>query len=407
MVEMNEIYDVTVIGSGIIGSSASLKILEKFPGKKVLVIEKEPEPAMHQTGRNSGVIHSGIYYKPGSLKALTCKKGIKLLHEFCEKNSVPFEITGKVIIASLKREIPILENIYSRGMENKIEGLKLISKEEVSELEPEVRSLKGLYVPTTGIIDYRTLVNKYIEVFKTLGGEVKFSCKLKSFLRESDCLLLKTSTGIIKTRNIINCAGLYSDGVARIFGVQIDCRIIPFRGEYYKLRSEKNFLVKNLIYPVPDPKFPFLGVHFTRMFDGERKVGPNAVPAFKREGYNRLDFSFTDTVLTFSYLPFWKMAVKYWKMGLTEMYRSFVKNAYLKEINKMIPSVEAKDLIPATSGVRAQALDNKGNLIDDFKVFQEKNMIHVLNAPSPAATASLSIAEKILELADKGFSLDE
>jgi len=396
---MSEIYDITVIGAGIIGSAVALTILEKHPQVKVLIIDKESESAMHQTGRNSGVIHSGIYYKPGSLKARTCQEGIRLLHEFCARNAVDFEITGKVIVATVKEEIPLLENLYNRGCENKLKGLKLISKEEVLEFEPHVIALKGLHVPITGIINYKKVVDKYIELFKTLGGTVKFNCKLLEVINDNRSIILKTSCGMIKTKNIINCAGLYSDSVASMCGVKLDYRIIPFRGEYYKLKKEKHYLVRNLVYPVPNPEFPFLGVHFTRMLDGDREVGPNAVLALKREGYSKISFSLKEALSTVSYFPFWKMASQYWKMGFNEMYMSFYKKAYVKEINKMIPEITVKDLIPAQAGVRAQALDNTGKLLDDFKVIHNKNMIHVLNAPSPAATASLAIARKIVSIA--------
>ncbi|MDC0358327.1 L-2-hydroxyglutarate oxidase [Oligoflexia bacterium] len=398
------VYDIAVIGAGVVGMSVAMQLTKKFPDLAICVIEKEAQVATHQTGRNSGVIHSGIYYKPGSLKARTCQAGIHMLHAFCSEQAVPFETTGKIIVALEQDELAPLQALFTRGQANGINGLRMISAEEIKEREPFVSALQGLLVPTTGIVDYTAVVEAYLKLFCDNGGDIFLNTKLKKVTRsQSDIFTLITSTRAVESRTIINCAGLFSDRVALLCGVDPGLRIIPFRGEYYKISASKAQLVNNLIYPVPNPQFPFLGVHFTRMVDGERELGPNAVLALKREGYTKTSFSMRDALATFTYPAFWHMASKYWKMGAKEMYMSLHKKALVRQAQKIIPDLRSQDLVPATSGVRAQALKPGGVLADDFEIKTAKNMLHILNAPSPAATASLAIGEQIIEMAQKSF----
>ena len=402
---MERNYDVIIVGAGIVGLSTCYKLLEKNPGLKVLIIEKEEGVSKHQTGNNSGVIHSGIYYKPGSLKALNCRKGYKMLLDFCDENQIRYEICGKVIVATDEKELEGMQRIYERGVENGLEGLKYLTPEEIMEYEPNVtNAVKGIYVPQTGIIDYKEVSKKLEELIYDMGGEIHFEERLADIkLRRSDTLVEDTFVEIITNKEyytakfLITCAGLQSDRIAKLTNPDINIKIIPFRGEYYVLKKEKRDLVKNLIYPVPDPQFPFLGVHFTRMLDGEREAGPNAVFAFKREGYNKFDIDFRDVFDAVFWKGFINIAKKYWRMGFMEFYRSFSKPAFLKSLQRLIPSVEYGDIIPGGAGIRAQACDNKGNLIDDFLFVEKENILHVCNAPSPAATACLSIGETIAE----------
>ena len=402
---MERNYDVIIVGAGIVGLSTCYKLLEKNPGLKVCIIEKEEGVSKHQTGNNSGVIHSGIYYKPGSLKALNCRKGYKMLLDFCDENQIRYEICGKVIVATDEKELEGMQRIYDRGVENGLEGLKYLTPEEIMEYEPNVtNAVKGIYVPQTGIIDYKEVSEKLEELIYDMGGEIHFEERLADIkLRRSDTLVEDTFVEIMTNKEyytakfLITCAGLQSDRIAKITNPGINIKIIPFRGEYYVLKKEKRDLVKNLIYPVPDPQFPFLGVHFTRMLDGEREAGPNAVFAFKREGYNKFDIDFRDMFDAVLWKGFINIAKKYWRMGFMEFYRSFSKPAFLKSLQRLIPSVEYGDIIPGGAGIRAQACDNKGNLIDDFLFVEKENILHVCNAPSPAATACLSIGETIAE----------
>lgn len=402
---MERNYDVIIVGAGIVGLSTCYKLLEKNPGLKVCIIEKEEGVSKHQTGNNSGVIHSGIYYKPGSLKALNCRKGYKMLLDFCDENQIRYEICGKVIVATDEKELEGMQRIYDRGVENGLEGLKYLTPEEIMEYEPNVtNAVKGIYVPQTGIIDYKEVSKKLEELIYDMGGEIHFEERLADIkLRRSDTLVEDTFVEIMTNKEyytakfLITCAGLQSDRIAKLTNPDINIKIIPFRGEYYVLKKEKRDLVKNLIYPVPDPQFPFLGVHFTRMLDGEREAGPNAVFAFKREGYNKFDIDFRDVFDAVFWKGFINIAKKYWRMGFMEFYRSFSKPAFLKSLQRLIPSVEYGDIIPGGAGIRAQACDNKGNLIDDFLFVEKENILHVCNAPSPAATACLSIGETIAE----------
>ena len=391
-----KIHDITVIGGGIIGISTAMN-LQKNKNHSVVVLEAENSVAAHQTGNNSGVIHSGLYYKPGSLKAKNCVLGRELMYRFCEENNIKFERCGKVVVAVNKNEIPALDELERRGSANGLKGLKRLLKEELKEYEPNIAGIEGLFVPETGIVDYKEVTEAYADIVKKSGGEIKTLSKVLSISKDGNHHVLETTGGEIKTKFVVNCAGLHSDQVARMCGIDPQLRIVPFRGEYYTLKKEKEYLVNNLIYPVPDPRFPFLGVHFTRMIKGGIEAGPNAVLAFKREGYKRTDFSMKEVAQLLAYPGFWKMAAKYYRMGFEEYYRSLSKQAFTEALQKLIPSIGIEDIYPGGAGVRAQALEPDGKLVDDFRIKETENMIHVLNAPSPAATASLSIGQIIAE----------
>ena len=391
-------YDITIIGAGIVGLASALKIKEKNPAKRILIIDKESDVAAHQTGHNSGVIHSGLYYKPGSLKATNCISGYHMLIDFCRSNDVPFETCGKVVVATSKEELPLLQNLYVRGQENGLDGLKFLEKEELLEYEPHVNGVKGFFVPQTGIVDYAVVSAKLKDLLKTLDVEFAFDAAVKAIAVKETDVTIDTTNGSYTAGLMINCAGLYSDKIAKMSGDNPGIKIIPFRGEYFKLKPEKEYLVKNLIYPVPDPNFPFLGVHFTRMKKGGVEAGPNAVLAYKREGYKKSDISFTEFMEVLGWPGFQKVAKKYWRTGLGEFYRSYSKDAFTKALQKLIPEIESKDLVVGGSGVRAQACDRDGGLIDDFLIHQTKRTINILNAPSPAATSALSIGESVANL---------
>jgi L-2-hydroxyglutarate oxidase len=389
--------DVIIIGGGIVGL-ASAMILKQTSGYKVTVIEAENEPASHQTGNNSGVIHSGLYYKPGSLKAKNCVEGRERMYRFCKQNDIKHERCGKLVVASDETEIPLLKMLEERGSANGLKGIRRLRGNEIKDYEPHARGIAGLLVPETGIVDYKQVTKKYLDIFIENGGEFIPGCRFLSLKSNPGELVSRTSKGDLKCRLLVNCGGLYSDRIAKLCGVEPGLQIIPFRGEYYKLTKNKEYLVKNLVYPVPDPKFPFLGVHFTRMMKGGVEAGPNAVLAFKREGYSRIDFSLNDVLQMASFPGFWKMASKHYKMGFQEYYRSLVKTAFVHSLQKLIPEITGEDIEPGGAGVRAQALERDGRLTDDFRIVETVNMIHVLNAPSPAATASLSIGDKISHL---------
>jgi (S)-2-hydroxyglutarate dehydrogenase len=393
--------DIIIVGGGIVGLATALQILQKNPALKVLVIEKERELAKHQTGNNSGVIHSGLYYKPGSLKARNCIEGYHLLISFCEENGVPFELCGKIVVATEEKELPLLQTLYQRGEQNGLTGFRMLTAEALREYEPHVKGLAGFFVPQTGIVDYKVVAEKYGEQIRHHGGEIKLGEKVVSIVKERSTVTVVTDKTSYHAGMIVNCAGLYSDKVARLASENIDIRIIPFRGEYYKLKKDREHLVKNLIYPVPDPNFPFLGVHFTRMMKGGVEAGPNAVLAFSREGYRKSDINVRELAETLAWPGFQKVAAKYWRTGLGEMYRSFSKGAFTKALQKLIPEIQEGDLVEGGAGVRAQACDRTGGLVDDFLIFEEQQVINVCNAPSPAATSSLSIGRSVAEIALK------
>ncbi len=392
-------YNVVVIGGGIVGMASALKIKEKNPSYKVAVVEKERTIATHQTGHNSGVIHSGLYYKPGSYKAKNCVDGYNQLISFCDEEGINYEITGKIVVATNESQLKSLDTLFERGKANGLKGIKKLKQEELKEHEPHVNGLSGLYVPQTGIIDYSEVTDKYAEKFKHFGGEIFSSNKLVKFEEAKGFIHVHTSGERLTTRVVVNCAGLHSDQVAKMTGAKINYKIIPFRGEYYKLTPEREGLVKNLIYPVPDPNFPFLGVHFTRMINGGVEAGPNAVLAYAREGYKKGNVKWGEFMGSLFYPGFLRVAKKYWKTGFGEFYRSYSKAAFTKALQELIPEVGKKDLIKGGAGVRAQACDRKGGLIDDFLIIEHEKFVNVGNAPSPAATSSLSIGEHVAQLA--------
>lgn len=392
-------HDIIIVGGGIVGLATALNLVERNPALKILVLEKELAVARHQTGNNSGVIHSGLYYKPGSLKARNCIRGYHLMVEFCRKHDIPFELCGKVIVATEERELPVLKTLFDRGRENRLDNLRMLGAEELREYEPHAAGMAGIHVPQTGIVDFRKVAEKYAALITSKGGEIRLNERVLDVQKNSDHLVVATSKLSYHTRLLINCAGLYSDKIARLTSGNIDVKIVPFRGEYYKLRKEKEYLVRNLIYPVPDPNFPFLGVHFTRMAKGGVEAGPNAVLAFKREGYKKTDVDLSELGETLAWPGFRKVAAKYWRTGLGEMYRSFSKAAFTKALQKMIPEVTEQDLVDGGAGVRAQACDRTGGLVDDFMILEEQFAINVCNAPSPAATSSLAIGETVAALA--------
>lgn len=395
------IHDFIIVGGGIVGLATALKLLQANPGLKILVIEKEKEVGRHQTGNNSGVIHSGLYYKPGSLKAVNCIRGYNLLIAFCQEHSVPYDLCGKVVVATEAKELPLLKNLYDRGEQNGLKDFKMLKAEELKEFEPHVKGLAGFFVPQTGIVDYKIVAEKYADEIRKSGGQIILGEKVVNIVSEVKNIFVETDQSSFRCSILINCAGLYSDKVARLSSQNINVKIIPFRGEYYKIKKDREYLVKNLIYPVPDPNFPFLGVHFTRMMKGGVEAGPNAVLAFSREGYRKSDINLKELGETLAWPGFQKVARKYWRTGLGEMYRSFSKGAFTKALQKLIPEIQENDLVEGGAGVRAQACDKTGGLVDDFLIYEEKQVINVCNAPSPAATSSLSIGESIAAMALK------
>ena len=399
-------YDVSIIGGGIIGLATAYQLTRQHPRCRVAVVEKEDALAVHQTGHNSGVIHSGIYYRPGSQKAQFCVGGVNSLIEFCDENGIEYERCGKVIVATDESELGRLEDLYQRGTANGVQGLEMIGPEVLKEIEPHAAGIRALHAPGTGIIDYTVVANAYADKVRNNGGAVLTGSEVLNITRSQGDLYLSTTQGSIGSKYLINCAGLYADKVARMMGVTPDVRIIPFRGEYYTIRPERSHLVKTLIYPVPNPRFPFLGVHFTRGIHGDVEAGPNAVLAFAREGYRKRDFRFSETMDTLAYPGFWAMSMKHWKTGLGETHRSLSKRVFLKDLQRLLPEVRDDDLAPGGSGVRAQAVARDGRMLDDFSIWESEGAIHVLNAPSPGATSSLSIGSYIVGLASKSFDLE-
>jgi (S)-2-hydroxyglutarate dehydrogenase len=398
-------YNVIIIGGGAVGLGVALEITRRFPRQKLLLVEKEDKVARHQSGHNSGVIHSGVYYKPGSLKARLCVRGAAAMVEFCREHGIPHNVCGKVIVATGEQELPRLEELRKRGEANGLTGLRPIGCEELRELEPHASGLQALLVPSTGVTDYALVCEKYAQLIVAYGGTVRTSVAVTGIKRSSQEIVVETSTGAFATSSVINCAGLYSDRIARMAGDDPGIMIVPFRGEYYDLTPERASLVRALIYPVPDPRFPFLGVHFTRRITGRVDAGPNAVLALAREGYRHSDISARDLASSLAFPGFWRMAGKHWRNALGEWHRSLSKRAFVRALQRLLPEIRESDLVPGGSGVRAQALKPDGALVDDFQFVPSGKLLHVLNVPSPAATASLVIGKTIVDTAASSLGL--
>jgi L-2-hydroxyglutarate oxidase LhgO len=399
-------FDITIVGAGIVGLATAMELIKRRPNLRIVVLEKESEVAAHQTGHNSGVIHAGLYYKPGSLKAKMSVDGARRMIQFCRRHELPHDLCGKVVVATNEEEVPRLEELFRRGTANGVPGLTRLSQEEIKEHEPHTWGIAGIWSPNTGIVDYLAVTRKYAEIFVSAGGELRLNTEVTGIQAFGEGLVVETTTNPVHTGNLINCGGLQSDIIAKMMGNTRGLRIVPFRGEYYELTPQSQKLVRGLIYPVPDPRFPFLGVHFTKKIHGSVEAGPNAVPAFAREGYKKSDIDFGYLLGLATFPGFWSMAAKYWRMGFGEMYRSYNKSAFVKALQALLPELGMNDVKPGGAGVRAQAMDRKGNLLDDFSIIETPNSIHVLNAPSPAATASLVIGEAIADKALETFGFD-
>jgi L-2-hydroxyglutarate oxidase len=400
---MTEQYDLVVIGGGIVGLSVARETTLRFPRMRVAVFEKEARVGSHQSGHNSGVIHSGVYYKPGSMKARACVAGAAAMVEFCREHGVPFHVCGKVIVATSQDELPRLQDLLERGRANGVGGLRMLGLEELREIEPHATGMAALHVPGTGVTDYAKVCEKYAELIGRQGGVVRTSTKVVGIGFRDGGIVIETTGGAVSASSAINCGGLFSDRISRMAGETPEVQIVPFRGEYYDLVPERAQLVRALIYPVPDPRFPFLGVHFTRRIHGSVDAGPNAIFAFKREGYRSGDFSLRDTMESLSFPGFWRVAAKHWRSGKDEARRSVSKASFVAGLRRLVPEIEAKDLVPGGSGVRAQAIHRSGALVDDFQFSQSKHMLHLYNVPSPAATASIAIGQTVVEMATKAW----
>ncbi len=398
-------FDFAIVGGGIIGLATAYKLQLKYPEKSVVIFEKESTIGKHQTGRNSGVIHSGIYYTPGSYKAKNCRKGREQLVKFAKKYKIPYEACGKIIVAANESEIPVLESIYKKGLKNKTPDICYLTPAEIKEKEPFIAGVKAIFVPSAGIIDYVAVGQKFVELIEQLNPESKLitNCKVNKVSPVNGFKSLATSQGVFNAKQVIFCTGLQADRTAKSDKVKTNMQIVGFRGDYYELTPEAQHKINNLVYPVPDINFPFLGVHFTRMIQGGVECGPNAVFSFKREGYSRTSFNFRDSWEALTYKGTWKLFAKHWRKGLDEYKRAFSKRLFVKALRKMMPQLEMDDVIPCRSGVRAQALASDGSLIDDFKIEKHQGNIHVLNAPSPAATSCLAIADEVIEHIEQLF----
>jgi len=401
---MAEAFEIGIVGSGIVGLGTAIALNERFPDRSIAILEKEAEIAGQQTGHNSGVIHAGIYYRPGSYKAQLCVEGVRLLISFCEQEGIPFDRCGKLIVATGDEELPPLQELYQRGSANGVPGLELVGTERTREIEPHAKAVKALYSPATAIVDFQRVAHGMAAKLRRRGVQIFTQARVHAFRRSESSLHFETPQRSFVTRYLINCGGLHADKIARMMGMEPDVQIIPFRGEYYTLLPETK-LIRGLIYPVPDPQFPFLGVHFTKRISGEYEAGPNAVLAYAREGYRRRDVRPSELIEMLAFPGFWRMARRYWKTGMYEMYRSLSRSVFLRDLQKLVPALEEKDLGPSGSGVRAQLVTRGGALFDDFHILEAQNAVHVLNAPSPAATASLAIGRRIAEIAAKSFEL--
>jgi (S)-2-hydroxyglutarate dehydrogenase len=404
---LSKVYDIVIVGGGIVGLATAYKLQKKNPHLTLAVLEKEERLAFHQTGRNSGVIHSGLYYRPGSYRANNCVSGRKQIIAFAKEYNIEHEVCGKIVVATDEEELPRLEKIHENGLKNGLEGIKIINQERIKEIEPYIEGIKALWVPEAGIIDYRGVTDKLAELVQEINpeSEIITNCEVK-YLDKDNISKVYTNLGTYNARYMIFCGGLHSDRLARKDKVKLDMRIVGFRGDYFDLTDVGMKKIKNLVYPVPNPEFPFLGVHFTRMTDGTTECGPNAVFTFKREGYGKTDFNLVDTVEALLYKGTWRLFFKHWRFGLAEYKRAFSKRLFLKQLKRMCPSLTMEDIKPGRSGVRAMALGDSGDVIDDFKIEYQDRSIHVLNAPSPAATACLAIGDEVMVMAEKHFGLD-
>lgn len=387
---------IAVIGGGIVGLATAYQLLQRYPETDLLLLEKENGPARHQTGNNSGVLHCGLYYKPGSAKARLAVQGIRRMVDFCAQHGVPYELCGKIVVATEKEEVPRLHALFERGTANGLTGLQILGREEIREFEPHAAGVAGIRVPEEGIVDFTAAAEAFVSEIRARGGEIKFSSEVIQ-LNEVKRWRIHTNSGDYEADFVINCGGLHSDRLSRMAGNRDPAQIVPFRGEYYKLRPERQQLVRNLIYPVPDPKFPFLGVHFTRLIHGGVEAGPNAVLAFAREGYRNTDFNLRDVIETLTYKGFWKFFLRYPSMCWEEFKRSFSKALFCRSLQRLVPEIQIGDLVHGGAGVRAQALLPSGELLQDFYFVRQAHALHVLNAPSPAATACLTIADEVID----------
>ena len=398
-------YDVAVIGAGIIGLATAMRLAVEMPELRTVVLEKEPTIALHQTGHNSGVIHAGIYYAPGSQKANFCASGGRELRRYCDERGIPYRMCGKLVVAIDEAEVPRLAELHRRGTANGAEGLELVGPERLREIEPHAAGVSAIFSPNTGIIDFSKVSAAYAKDYTSAGGELSLGTALTGAAPDNGSVRLLTSSGDIGARHVINCAGLHADRVAQLMSTDAGVRIVPFRGEYFSLRADRQDLVRGLIYPVPDPSMPFLGVHFTRRIGGGVEAGPNAVLALSREGYSKLSFSLRDALGTLGFAGFWRMSATHWKTGVSEQYRSLLKSAFLRSLQRLVPDIEKDDLTEPGSGVRAQAVDRHGRLLQDFSIVKGPRAIHVLSAPSPGATSSLTISRYIVDQARQSFRL--
>ncbi|HZO24613.1 MAG TPA: L-2-hydroxyglutarate oxidase [Chloroflexota bacterium] len=399
-------YDIIIVGGGIVGLATARDLLIRRPGQRVAILEKESAIGQHQTGHNSGVIHAGVYYAPGSLKARLCAEGREKTYEYCEQKGIRYEKCGKLIVAVEEEELPRLQNLWDRATANGVPGIRMVGPEEIREIEPHSAGIKGIFSPETGIVNWSEVARHYAEDVTNAGGEILTNYEVAGIRRKDDWVLVKTTFDeIIPTKYLITCAGLQSDRVAAMSGADKSPQIVPFRGDYLKLKPGKEYLTRGMIYPVPDPRFPFLGVHFTKRHDGEVWLGPNAVYAFARQGYGKLDFNIRDNIETLMFPGFWKMVSKHWKMGADEMVRDFSKKLFVETCKKYVPEVTEDDCIDGPSGVRAQALGADGSLVDDFIIQTSDRIFHVRNAPSPAATSSMAIGRAIADRAEQVFSM--
>jgi (S)-2-hydroxyglutarate dehydrogenase len=399
-------FDLTIVGGGILGLATARELLGRHPRLRVAVLEKEPRLGEHQSGHNSGVIHSGLYYAPGSLKARLCAEGRDRMYAYCDEHGIPYQRCGKLVVALDESELPRLEDLYRRGIANGVPGLEMVGPDRLREIEPHSAGVKAIWSPVTGIVDFRRVVESYAEEVRQRGGEIRTEHEVTGIARRSGRVLLRTVHGILDTQYLVTCAGLQSDRIARLTGGDEDPKIVPFRGDYFTLHPDRRHLVKGMIYPVPDPAFPFLGVHFTLRMDGEVWLGPNAVLAFAREGYSRYHVNPADLLEALTYRGFRALARKYWRTGLGEMVRDYNKAAFVRELQRYMPELRHEDVLPGPSGVRAQALSGDGKMVDDFVISADEHVIHVRNAPSPAATSSLAIGRELADMADARFTLD-